>query len=80
VFNQTVGDVELWQVWENIRCPVLILRGEQSDVLTEATATEMQRIHPKTQVVTFAGVGHAPTLLNEEQQDVIENWLRTAKS
>jgi len=76
VFNQTVEDVELWQVWENIRCPVLILRGEQSDVLTEATVTEMCRIHPQTQVATFAGVGHAPTLLHEEQQSVIEKWLQ----
>ena len=76
VFNQTNEDVELWQVWENVRCPVLILRGEQSDVLTEATVTEMCRIHPKTQVATFANVGHAPALLNEAQQSVIENWLR----
>jgi len=76
VFNQTIEDVELWQVWENIRCPVLILRGEQSDVLTEATVAEMCRIHPKTQVATFADVGHAPALLNEAQQSVIENWLR----
>jgi len=79
VFNQALEDVELWQVWEKVRCPVLILRGEQSDVLTETTVTEMCRIHPQTQVVTFANVGHAPALLNDEQQSVVENWLRDTK-
>ncbi|MEZ5673492.1 MAG: alpha/beta hydrolase [Thiotrichaceae bacterium] len=77
VFNQAVEDIELWQIWEKVHCPVLILRGAQSDVLTEATVTEMCRIHPQTQVVEFPNVGHAPPLLNDEQQSVIMNWLQT---
>lgn len=76
VFNQATEDVELWHIWEKIHCPVLILRGENSDVLTEATLAEMCRIHPNTQVVTFPNVGHAPALLDEAQQQVIENWLK----
>ncbi len=77
VFNQATEDIELWHIWENIHCPVLILRGANSDVLTEATLAEMCRIHPNTQVVTFPNVGHAPALLDEDQQQVIENWLKT---
>ena len=53
-------DIDLWPVWDAIRCPVLVLRGEKSDLLLPRTAQEMKHRGPKATVVDIAGVGHAP--------------------
>lgn len=42
--------------------PLLILRGELSDLLSVATLAAMAARLPGADVVTVAGVGHAPTL------------------
>jgi len=69
-------DTLLWPWWDIIACPVLLLRGETSDILTESTANEMVTRKPaSTSLVTFPGVGHAPSLMDEAQIDVIKNWL-----
>ncbi|WP_176256927.1 alpha/beta fold hydrolase [Derxia lacustris] len=59
--------VDLWHLWEQVHCPVLVLRGAESDILPEAVAREMQRRKPQTRVVEFAGVGHAPALVDAAQ-------------
>lgn len=69
------ADVELWNVYDAIRCPTLVLRGEQSDLLTRATARAMSARGPRARVVEFAGVGHAPTLLHEDQIRVVRDFL-----
>jgi len=58
--------LELWSVWEQIRCPVLILRGKDSDVLSPETVERMRRRDAHTEVVEFPGVGHAPGLMAHE--------------
>ena len=68
-------DADLWDVWDRIRYPVLVLRGTDSDVLLEETATEMQRRGPPTEVVQFRGIGHAPALMAKDQIDTIRDWL-----
>ena len=70
-----LADIDLWPVWDAIRCPVLVLRGESSDLLSEATAAEMAARGPQATVVEIAGCGHAPALMDEEQIAVIEDWL-----
>lgn len=75
VFKQAVEDVDLWAVWDAITCPVLVLRGERSDVLTRETAREMTRRGPKAELVELAGCGHAPALMTEEQIRVVHDWL-----
>jgi pimeloyl-ACP methyl ester carboxylesterase len=57
----------LWAAFDAIRCPTLLVRGEQSDLLSRATAEEMTRRGPKPQLVEFSGVGHAPTFMHEDQ-------------
>ena len=69
------GDVVLWEVWDAIECPVLVVRGGDSPLLTEETAAEMTRRGPPTEVVSFDGIGHAPALLEEDQIGVIRDWL-----
>jgi len=70
-------DVNLWPVWNAVRCPVLLLRGAESDVLTRADAEAMQNCGPRATLVEFAGIGHAPTLLAADQIKVVQDWLST---
>ena len=55
--------------------PVLILRGGISDILGAATADEMVARLPAAQLVTLAGIGHAPTLDEPEAVKAIEALL-----
>jgi pimeloyl-ACP methyl ester carboxylesterase len=74
-FRQGVQDVDLWSVWDAVRCPVLVLRGAESDLLSAETAAEMERRGPRARVVTFPGIGHAPALVAEDQIAVVRGWL-----
>jgi pimeloyl-ACP methyl ester carboxylesterase len=67
--------LSLWRYWDAIRCPVLLLRGERSDLLPERTAAEMARRGPKAEVVQIPGCGHAPALLDEDQIGIVVDWL-----
>jgi pimeloyl-ACP methyl ester carboxylesterase len=68
-------DVELWKSYDAIRCPTLVLRGEQSDLLTRDTARQMVSRGPRARVVEVAGVGHAPTLLHDDQIAIVREFL-----
>jgi len=70
-----ITDVDLSAIWNAVACPALVLRGEQSDILTHATAQSMCARAIPTQLVEFKHVGHAPTLLDSEQIQVILDWL-----
>ncbi|MGE0661300.1 MAG: alpha/beta fold hydrolase, partial [Reyranellaceae bacterium] len=72
---QPAQDIDLWPVWAQVQCPVLVLRGSQSDLLTAATARRMQERAAPTDVVEIAGVGHAPALLDDHQIGVVRDWL-----
>jgi pimeloyl-ACP methyl ester carboxylesterase len=68
-------DVELWNVYDDIRCPTMVLRGEESDLLTRETVKGMSERGPKAKVVEIAGVGHAPTLIHRDQISVVKEFL-----
>jgi len=65
----------LWRYWEKITCPVLILRGTESDFLTRPLLDRMLRLLPHAEVIEFEGVGHTPTLNAPEQIDPVVAWL-----
>jgi pimeloyl-ACP methyl ester carboxylesterase len=73
-------DLDLWPLYDAVRCPTLVLRGEQSDLLSPDTAAQMARRGPKAKVVEIAGVGHAPTLLNPDQIDIVRDFLLQAET
>jgi pimeloyl-ACP methyl ester carboxylesterase len=53
----------LWPQFEAMkRIPVMVLRGENSDILSSATVEEMRRRHPRITVHTVRWEGHAPLL------------------
>ena len=72
------GEAMLWQSWDAIRCPTLLLRGAESDLLTRATAEAMTQRGPRARLHEFAGVGHAPTLVHPDQIAVVRDFLLSA--
>jgi pimeloyl-ACP methyl ester carboxylesterase len=68
-------DVDMWPVWEALRCPTLVLRGAHSDLLTRQSAEEMTRRGPKARLVEFEGVGHAPALSSDDQIAAVRAFL-----
>lgn len=69
------GETLLWQSWDRLQCPTLLLRGAQSDLLSAATAQAMTQRGPRAQLHQFAGVGHAPTLVHADQVEVLRRFL-----
>jgi len=69
------GEALLWRSYDRIRCPTLLLRGAESDLLSRDTAQAMTQRGPGAQLHEFAGVGHAPTLVQDEQIHVLSTFL-----
>lgn len=70
------ADIDLWAVWDAIALPVLVVRGAESDLLLRDTAAEMTRRGPRrVELVEFAGCGHAPALMAEDQVEAILRFL-----
>ncbi len=68
-------DLELWHLYDAVRCPTLLVRGEHSDVVSRQTATQMAGRGPKAKLAEIRGVGHAPTLLQPDQIAVVRDFL-----
>jgi pimeloyl-ACP methyl ester carboxylesterase len=67
---------DLWSVFDAIRCPTLVVRGERSDLLGRETAIAMTRRGPRARLHEVPGVGHAPMLMEASQVDVVTAFLR----
>jgi pimeloyl-ACP methyl ester carboxylesterase len=74
-FRNAPAPPNLWPAWDAIRCPVLVLRGAQSDLLSQEVAAEMAARGPRPHVIEFAGVGHAPMLLRPDQYQPVVEFL-----
>jgi len=69
------GEAMLWRGYDALKCPTLVLRGAESDLLSRATADAMSRRGPRARVHEVAGVGHAPTLVHPDQIAVVREFL-----
>ena len=68
--------VDLWPLFAALgQKPLLVVRGEKSDLLTAATAERMQKVAPGMTLATVAGVGHAPELGEPEAVAAIDAFL-----
>lgn len=74
------GQAALWQMYDAIAARTLLLRGAASDLLSRATAEEMMRRGPRPRLVEFEGVGHAPTLVAQEQVEAVASFLFAEES
>jgi pimeloyl-ACP methyl ester carboxylesterase len=68
-------DVDLWALYDRIRCPTLVIRGAESDLLLRATVDEMQQRGPRAKAVELPGIGHAPTLMHADQIALVRDFL-----
>ncbi len=70
---------ELWpQFGALARVPVLAIRGENSDLLSEKTVAEMRARHPRLMAITVRGQGHAPLLKDAPTIAAIAEFLAHA--
>ncbi len=69
------GEAALWDLYDAIAAPTLVLRGEDSDLLSMDTVKAMQQRGPRPRCVSFAGVGHAPTLVADDQVRTVLDFL-----
>ena len=72
------GEALLWQLYDQVTAETLVLRGADSDLLSAATASAMQARGPRPRVLEFAGVGHAPTLVADDQVAAVCDFLLRA--
>jgi len=72
------GEALLWQLYDQVTAETLVLRGADSDLLSAATARAMQARGPRPRVLEFAGVGHAPTLVADDQVAAVCDFLLRA--
>jgi pimeloyl-ACP methyl ester carboxylesterase len=72
---QDHDDYPLWDAWDALRCPVLVLRGAQSDLLSAELARTMVRRNPHASVREIEGCGHAPPLNRPEQAGLVSAFL-----
>lgn len=72
------GEAALWQLYDQIRARTLLLRGAQSDLLSPETARSMAERGPRARLVELAGVGHAPTLVAQDQRDTLVDFIFAA--
>lgn len=68
-------EAALWGAYDAIRCPTLLVRGAESDLLSRETAAIMQARGPKPQLVEIPNVGHAPTFLHDDQIAIARKFL-----
>ena len=67
---------DLWALFGGLaHLPLLLLRGEVSDILLPATVARMQAMRPDMAVVTLPGIGHAPTLAEPEVLTALQAFL-----
>jgi pimeloyl-ACP methyl ester carboxylesterase len=66
-------DVDIWPLWDRIRVPRLVIRGETSDILLPDTLARMES--SGAAVVEVAATGHAPALLDPLQIEAIRSFL-----
>jgi len=85
VLAKLTADIETWSVWAAIRCPVLVLHGRNSDVLTNETCAKMESTSSDSKtnngrtvkVIHYEDTGHLPPLVAPEQIEDVYQWLRT---
>ncbi len=66
---------ELWRQYRSVQCPILVLRGEHSDILSRDTAAKMVAEHPNAQGVDVLGAAHPPLLTEPDAMTALEAFL-----
>lgn len=73
--NAATGQ-ELWPLFDALDgLPLAVLRGANSDLLSEATVAEMKRRMPQLLTTTVEGRAHVPFLDEQQSVEAVSAWL-----
>ena len=68
-------NILLWDYWQKVQLPTLVIRGVNSDILTAETIVKMQQSNPGVKSVEVAKAGHAPYLYSAEHMEFLQDFL-----
>eukprot|EP00455_Lapot_gusevi_P035025 TRINITY_DN3875_c0_g1_i1.p1 TRINITY_DN3875_c0_g1~~TRINITY_DN3875_c0_g1_i1.p1 ORF type:complete len:302 (+),score=55.89 TRINITY_DN3875_c0_g1_i1:68-973(+) len=76
-FRQAVtgADIDLWTIYDKVSCPLLLLRGANSDVIEAGTAEAMTQRGPRASLITYPEVGHHPMLITPQEIEHIVTFF-----
>lgn len=77
--RDAAAGLDQWDQWSRIDCPVLLIHGEESDVLDTATVERMLQ-KPQVSLFTVAATGHTPMLVDPGHIEAIRTWLQATAS
>jgi len=69
-------DYDLWEAYDTLTMPTMVMRGIDSDLLLQDTAEEMTRRGPRARLEVIPGCGHAPALNVPEQIGLVRDFLQ----
>jgi pimeloyl-ACP methyl ester carboxylesterase len=73
--SAAAAEAAMWELYDRLRCPTLVVRGEHSDLLTHDTLAEMRARGPRPQTAEVRGVGHAPTFMFDHEIALVRDFL-----
>ena len=68
------SDLDQWDAWARLTCPILLVHGLESDALLLSTIERMQRTRP-LEVMHVPNTGHTPVLSDGNQVHFLREWL-----
>ncbi len=72
--------IDLWKYVENIQCPVLMLKGAESETISPTARVKMEKTVPKIEVIEVKGTGHMiPQDVPERFEELITGFLAKIK-
>jgi pimeloyl-ACP methyl ester carboxylesterase len=73
--------VDLWPAFDSLKdVPTVLVRGDRSDILSDATAQEMAKRHSRLDYVVVPRIGHTPSLGEPEVEAAIDRLLAQVES
>jgi pimeloyl-ACP methyl ester carboxylesterase len=73
--SAAADEAMLWAAYDAVRCPTLLIRGAESDLLSPEAAAVMTQRGPQATLVEIPGVGHAPTFIHDDQIAIVKKFL-----
>jgi len=72
--NAPIGDVDLWESWQQITCPAMVIQGADSLLLTDDILDRMEELR-EFDLTVFEDCGHVPSLMAPDQIKAVRKWL-----
>lgn len=67
---------DLWKYWDEVVCPVLIIRGSESTFFPQSVAEKMLEHNSNARLVEIEGAGHTPPLRTKKEITAIDSFFK----